>query len=47
MLDVMNPMVYLKQSNDNQSTFDGAYAQFAVCNQCKWTSNFTPPTEVY
>lgn len=47
MLDAMNPMVYVKQSNDNQSTFDGAYAQFAVCNQCKWTSDFTPPTEAY
>ena len=47
MLDSMDSAAFIKGSNLNQNSFDGAYAQLAVCNQCKWTSDFTSPTEAY
>lgn len=47
MLDSMDNVIFIKGNNLNHETFDGAYAQLAVCNQCKWTSDFTPPTEAY
>lgn len=28
-------------------TMDGLWAQFAVCKACKWTTDFTVPTEAY
>lgn len=41
-------LLQLKGLNTNSwDTFDGGYAQVAVCNQCKWTDDFTVPTEAY
>lgn len=41
-------LVYVKNaSNSNGGTFDARFAQFAVCQSCKWTSDFTVPTEAY
>ena len=47
MIDSTDSVIFIKGYNLNHETFDGAYAQLAVCNQCKWTSDFTPPTEAY
>ena len=31
----------------NWACFDAEWCQFAVCNTCKWTTDFTVPTEAY
>ena len=33
--------------NSDGYCFDARFAQFAVCQECKWTSDFTVPTEAY
>lgn len=41
-------LVYVRNAaNDEGYSFDARFAQFAVCQSCKWTSDFTVPTEAY
>jgi hypothetical protein len=41
-------LVYAKNASNSEGySFDARFAQFAVCQECKWTSDFTVPTEAY
>lgn len=40
--------VYVKNAGNSEGySFDARFAQFAVCQECKWTTDFTVPTEAY
>ena len=47
-LTALQPKVLLKPMQmGTERMYDGNYAQLALCNGCKWSSDFTPPTEAY
>lgn len=47
MLNDMETFVSVKAYNMNQESFDARYANFAVTDVCKWTSDFDIPTVPY
>jgi hypothetical protein len=43
----MSTVTVRSTCNSDGYVFDARFAQFAVCQSCKWTSDFTVPTEAY
>ena len=46
-ITTIHKWVEIGGANWNQASIDAGYAQLAVSDTCKWTSDFTPSTEAY